>query len=342
LLSFADGKILAIERQDGDDDAETSTISLWELTTGRVVRRFSGHRGTVNCAILSRDGRSLASRGDDQTVRIWEVATGLERRKFRDGGESASWVGTQFLAFSPDGRTLASCGSHDPFPRLWDLPRGRELAPLKSHRAWVGAVEFFSDGRRLLTGSQDTTAIAWDLTGQNAAPIIRTLGPDKLAQHWESLLLADSTAAYAAVWALIDAGDSATAFLRRQLKPDGAADRKQIATWIQQLDHPQFAVRERATAALGRAIDEAETDLRRALPRASAEVRERIRRILDGIAESHRSPERLRTIRALEVLEGQGTSAARDLLADLSRGAPEMPAREAAESLKRLERRGGG
>jgi hypothetical protein len=85
-------------------------------------------------------------------------------------------------------------------------------------------------------------------------------------------------------------------------------------------------------------VDDVEDELRRALPRASAESRERIRRILDGIHESHRSPERLRTIRALEVLEGQGTPAARELLADLGRGAPELLAREARESLRRLER----
>src|SRR5207248_1074212 len=93
LLDFADGKILAIERQEGDDDAEVTPIVLWEITAGHAVRRFSGHRGMVNCAILSPDGRSLASRGDDQTVRIWEVATGLERRSFHDDGESANWIG---------------------------------------------------------------------------------------------------------------------------------------------------------------------------------------------------------------------------------------------------------
>jgi hypothetical protein len=180
--------------------------------------------------------------------------------------------------------------------------------------------------------------MAWNLADRRTPPV-HPLTPDQLSQQWENLLLADSAAAYPALWALIDAGDSATAFLRQKLKPDGAADRKQIALWIQQLDHPQFVVRERATAALTRSIDDAEDELRRALPRASAEARERIRHILDGIHESHRSPERLRTIRALEVLEGQGTPAARELLADLSRTAPELLAREARESLRRLERR---
>jgi WD40 repeat protein len=340
VLSYSGGRVLAIETPEMDEEGEVSTIPLWDATASRVIRRFKGHRGMVNGAVLSPDGRSMASRGDDQTVRIWEVATGLERRSFRDPSPSSSWTGTQFLAFTADGRTLATCGSHDARVRMWDLAAGVELSGVEGHRGWIGALDFAPNSRQLLTGSQDTTALLWDVSDRLATPIARTHSASDLNRLWEDVKLPDSAAAYPAIWALIDGGDAATAFLRERLKPESATERAQIGRWIEQLDHPQFVVRERATAALSRVVDQAEGELRKAMARPSPEMRERIRRILDGLPEAVRHSERLRTIRAIEVLEGQGTPAARAVLAELSRGAAgAWLTREAQESLVRVERR---
>jgi hypothetical protein len=264
----------------------------------------------------------------------------LERRLFRDSSPSSSWTGTQFLAFTADGRTVATCGSHDARVRLWDLGAGVELSGVEGHRGWIGALEFVPNSRRLLTGSQDTTALLWDVSDRLASPMARTHAATELNRLWEELMSPDSATAYPAIWALIDGGDAVTAFLRDRLKPESATERAQIARWIEQLDHPQFVVRERATAALVRVVDQAEGELRKALSRPSPEMRERIRRILDGLPEAVRHSERLRTIRALEVLEGQGTPAARAVLAELSRGAAgAWLTREAEESFRRVERR---
>lgn len=340
MISFADGRLLALERHEPEDDTEAGAVVLWDVTAGRALRRFAGHQGMINCATLSADLRSLASRGEDQMIRIWEVATGQERRSFRDPGETSGWTGTQFLSFTPNGRTLATCGTHDPFPRIWDLPAGMQKQPLRGHRGWIGGLEFSSDGKRLLTGSQDTSAIVWDVSDRVSRPGNRPLPHDELLRCWESLGQPESGPAYKSIWALIDGGDEATAFLRERLQPSNSADRKQIAKWIEQLDHPQFAVRERATAALAKVSDQAEEDLRRLLPRATPEARDRIRRVLESVHESTQTPERLRMIRTLEVLEGQGTEAARAVLDELGRGAPQaFLTRDAAESLRRLERR---
>lgn len=182
--------------------------------------------------------------------------------------------------------------------------------------------------------------MVWDVSGLVSQSVVRPLRPDDLAQCWASLAQPDAGRAYKSIWSLIDGGDEATSFLRGQLKPSNSADRKQISKWIEQLDHSQFAVRERATAALVKVADQAEEDLRQALTRSTPEVRDRIRRILDSLNESAQTPERLRMIRTLEVLEGQGTAAARTVLDELSRGAPQaFLTKEAADSLRRLDRR---
>jgi hypothetical protein len=128
---------------------------------------------------------------------------------------------------------------------------------------------------------------------------------------------------------------------REQLRPVPIADARQIARWIGDLDHAHYQVREKATTSLLQVADQAESALRVALVRTtSAEVRQRIRRILDTVSDAEPSPDRLRELRGVEVLERIGSPAARELLAAVSKGAPDaVLTRQAIESLKRVDTR---
>ncbi len=91
------------------------TIRLWDVSSGKEVRRLEGHEKTVFSVAFSPDGRLLASGSVDPTIRLWDVTTGIELRRL-EGHESF----VLSVAFSPDGRFLAS-GSADLTVRLWEF-----------------------------------------------------------------------------------------------------------------------------------------------------------------------------------------------------------------------------
>ncbi len=83
-------------------------VRSWTLETRR-------HRGYVSTSAVSPDGRWIASGGLDGIVRIWDADSGAFARALV--GHSSYVYG---LAWSPDGRHLASAGSFDGTVRLWD------------------------------------------------------------------------------------------------------------------------------------------------------------------------------------------------------------------------------
>jgi hypothetical protein len=107
------------------------------------------------------------------------------------------------------------------------------------------------------------------------------------------------------------------------------------------LDSKAFATREKASRQLAEFGELAVPGVRKRLARTeSAEVRRRAQEFLDRFDAPKPSPDRLRQLRAVELLEGIATPAARDGLSELAKGAAEAPlSREAAAALERLRRR---
>jgi WD40 repeat protein len=155
-----DGTLLA----SGSDD---STVKLWDVTTGTLVRTLEGHSDTVHAVAFSPDGALLASGSWDYTVRLWNVASGSLVRTLEGHDDLVDDV-----AFSPDGELLAS-GSADYTVRIWDVGTGSSVHTLQGHADLVHSVSFSPDGAALASASWDNTVKLWDVATGTALQTLR-------------------------------------------------------------------------------------------------------------------------------------------------------------------------
>jgi len=150
--------------------ADDGSVRLFSLKTGGVVRSLKGHTNRVAKVAFSGDGKKAFTvsgwktgkdkleLGEDNTVRLWDVATGKELKSFKGSAKPL-----ESLALSPDGKYVAA-GGVDGKVRVWNVASGAEVATLKGHTGTVGALVFFPDGERLLSASDDRTVRIWTLS----------------------------------------------------------------------------------------------------------------------------------------------------------------------------------
>ncbi|RKK57406.1 Vegetative incompatibility protein HET-E-1 [Fusarium oxysporum] len=127
-----------------------------EADWNACLQTLEGHGGSVNSVVFSTDGQRLAAGSVDNTVKIWDAATGACLQTLEGHSGSVTSV-----VFSADGQRLAS-GSVDNTVKIWDAATGACLQTLKGHGSLVKSVVFSADGQRLASGSDDNTVKIWD------------------------------------------------------------------------------------------------------------------------------------------------------------------------------------
>jgi WD40 repeat protein len=162
---MATGSNVLVKR--GNEFVSSGQVCLFEAATGKVERNLAeAHDGAAYSAVFSRDGKWLATSGNDGTIKLWEMPalkekSALKRHEGRVGA----------LAFSSDGKWLASAGD-DGVVVVWDtagaqprwtLKGHEDLVPIKGQPALSRAVAFAPDSSRLASGDYWGNVIVWDV-----------------------------------------------------------------------------------------------------------------------------------------------------------------------------------
>ena len=217
-VAFApDGRSLATATND--------EIRVWEVAGTQPRAVLEGNKNKVDTIAFSPDGRTLASgggdledriSGGDTTIRLWDVASGRLRMALR--GHKGL---VNKLAYSPDGRTLASA-SMDNTIRLWDVVSGQPRATLKDP---VWSVAFSPDGRTLASVDGEEIRL-WDVPTEQLRMVLKGGYPTlAIAFSPEGHTLASGFGKVIGLW---DVADSQPRVVR-MLDDDGVNEVRDIA-----------------------------------------------------------------------------------------------------------------
>jgi hypothetical protein len=344
--------------------AASGGVRLWDVKTGRELRTLAARAA---CALaFSPDGSRLATPhgapldGESGLITLWEVATGKAVRRLIPLVTDGRYGWTAAVAFSADGRTLASVGG-DRCLRVWDVAAGKERCVFRGHSEPVLSVAFSPDGRKLVTGGGDTAIVVWDTWGLSMPSAVE-LARGGLPALWRALgreegepavvgpprrkrpkkdsppvLREDLRQAHHAVGLLVAAPEKMVPWLREWLKP---ATPERLGRLLADLDAREFSVRTRAMQELEHFGQDVLPFLSAQLKKSlTLESRRRVEQLVERLQKGPPFSQNRATLRAIEALEHIRTADARRLLESLSRSAAEEQHREEARAaLARLRK----
>lgn len=155
-----DGKRLAL--LDKNDH-----IQIWSIDTGKELSTIASEQfRNLSSIDWSPGGQQLAATFKDGTVQIWDAATGQELQNFSDPGiASQNSFDFAYAVWSPDGKRLIpvnlnTTGTYRTL-QIWDVATGRKLFTFSGQSAPPFMVQWFSDGKRILSASLKDILV-WD------------------------------------------------------------------------------------------------------------------------------------------------------------------------------------
>ena len=152
----------------------------WNRLCHLELLTLIGHTGSVYVAAYSPDGTRIATGGQDNTVRVWDAATGHCLHVLR-----MHFGNVLNLMFSPNGARLLACSLDD--AALWEVTTGREQQSFKTGLRDYGDVSaaFSPDGERIVTTTSNAVMVRDAATGKE----LFTFTSPKFAPTWVAMSL---------------------------------------------------------------------------------------------------------------------------------------------------------
>lgn len=137
---------------------------IWDVETGRLVRRLTGPSGFIIALQYSPDGSLLLTSHVDNIVRFWNVKSGALVKEWHLRGYAMA------PRFSPDGRRLycwtsklGILGRDIPSLEIWDVEADRQIVTFTGHTEVGYYLALSADGKRLVTSAPDRTVRQWEV-----------------------------------------------------------------------------------------------------------------------------------------------------------------------------------
>lgn len=314
-----DGKVIAalIESRSRDflvkgKKSNVNTIYVWNTIDGTKMARFPDEQNPVSgqlaCIGLSANGQLIASSLRDGRKVFWDVQSGKGRYDFEDSPHR-----TELVVYSPSGRFLAVAGQGKEI-RIIESATGKRIRDLTGHDSAISSLLFAGNDRTLISGSEDTTCLVWDLTAGITRPP-GPVGPGDLDQLWSQLAADDAAAAFDAAVKLAAMPAESTPYISKRLRELLAVDAKSISVLIAALESERFEFRQKAKRELEDFGELVEVFLHEAQKGTlSAEARNTVTELLERMQGPTRSKRVVHGLRAIDVLEQIATAESRKTL----------------------------
>ncbi len=167
VRGIARAALLDIDKEAAERAGICDSFLFWSPQP-RLRATIRGHFILDTPRPFLTQGKILASDDVGETVTVHEVVTG----KILASYHGPAGIGLP-IAFSPDGKSVASASKDKKTVKLWDLATGKERTTLRGHRDAVNSVTFSPDGKTLATGSSDKTMKLWDAaTGKELTSLL--------------------------------------------------------------------------------------------------------------------------------------------------------------------------